>query len=170
MVNSNFNIMNQKETKAREVLNNLVNEKNFADEIIQIVGDFYDVNLFEDTNRPEISVPRCVAIYLVKEYTNKLSYDYLARLFNRKAPNFIITVRKLKDSLPYDKYKRKELKQLNSLITLSKGYGNSVAKNSLIHDTVILLNELNQSQVEQFYDIFNNYKVNNLEVVGELVI
>lgn len=158
-----------KKDKSLAILNNVNNEKKFAKEIIKIVGDYFGVDLYEDTNRHEISIPRYISVYLVREHTKKVSFEYLGGLFNRKHSGLQISVKKLKESLPYDKQRRTELKQLNSLITLSEGYGNSLAKNNLIHDTVVFLNDLNSSQVEQFYQIFSNYKVNNLEVHSEYV-
>ena len=144
--------------KAQNILLNLANEKNFTEEITKVVSDYYGVNLYEDTHRRDISNARHVCVYLIKEHTKKISYQYLGDKFGRGSSALILSVNKLIENLEFDKQRQKELEELNNLITLCDGYGNSKSKRGLINDAVILLNDLNPAQIAQFYNIFNNYK------------
>lgn len=160
--------MNTKQNTLK-ILNNLENEQKFAKEIIEIVGEYFCTDIKLNTNKHSVSIPRYICVYLIREHTKKITFDYLGKLFNRKHSGLIISVNKLKDSIPYDRNLRSDLKKLNALITLSDGYGNSVAKNNLMYDTINLLNDLKPTQIEQFYSIFSNYKLNNLQVDSEVV-
>tara|TARA_R110000772_G_C13310212_1_gene439949 strand:- start:2158 stop:2634 length:477 start_codon:yes stop_codon:yes gene_type:complete len=152
-----------------KILINKAKEQDFAKEIINIVQEYYDVNIFEDTNRHEVSIPRYISVYLVKKHTKKVTYAYLGKMFNRNESGLILSVNKFKESVQYDKERTNEVSDLDSLIKLSKGYGDSIIKNQLIKDTVSLLNDLNEPQIKRFFDIFSNYKQNNLEVISEEV-
>lgn len=71
------------------------NNKELLNEITQIVSDYYEVDLYENTNRPSVSSPRINAIYLIRKYTANLTLEVIAKKFNRKHSNLSVMLKRL---------------------------------------------------------------------------
>lgn len=161
---------NQKMIKARMGKSSkAIKEKELANEIIRIVCDYYDVDVFEQTHRHEISIPRYISVYLIREFTKNVSYDYLGKLFNRDHSGFVTSVSKFKDSLYFDKVRKAEVEDLNTLIKLSKYYSKNILKKRFMLNILNFLDTLNVSQIEMFYNSLTSVKSKNIEVIYEEV-
>lgn len=158
-----------KKKNALDILNNVESERKIAKEIIKTVSEYYNTDLTEDTRRREVSVPRYISVYLVREYTKKVTYDYIGMLFNRDHSGFVTSVKRLKEQIPFDSELRRDLKEIKSLIELSEWYNGSKLKTNLIYESIIHLNTLTESEIKDFNNSLIIYKLNNLQVDSELV-
>lgn len=139
-------------------------------EIIDLVSDYYEVDLFENTNSPSISRPRMNSIYLIRKFTNNgLSLDYIAKHFNRGHSNLSVQLRNLEESLPFDRERRNELKELNLIITTSAVYYDRSDKDKLIIQSLNRLQLMNKTQLKHFISETEDY-LESIQVEFEEVI
>ena len=124
-------------------------EEKIVNEIIKVVEEFYDTNLYLDTNLRKVARPRHIAVYLIKEYTKYISYEYLGKKFNRGHSNFSISVRKFKDSLPFDPQSKREIEELKFIIDNTCSSINYTLKLAMIRKTLKVLDTLNTEQVKE---------------------
>lgn len=150
-------------------MNNLKqNQYKLAEEIIQIVGEYYEVDLYENTNRREISQARVTAVYLVKNYTKIISLEYLSKKFNRVHSTYVTLLKRLKEQLPFDKQRRNEIKELKLIIQTTSNYLEKSSKDRIIIQILNKLNALNNIQLKHFMKQTEDY-LENFEVIFEEV-
>lgn len=150
-------------------MNNLKqNNIKLIDEIINLVQDYYDVNIFEDTNSPTVSSPRMNAVYLIRKFTTNVTLDYIAKKFNRKHSNMSTMLKRLTESLPFDKKRENDLKRLELIIQTSSEYYSRNEKDDLIVKTLNKLNTMSKQQVKHFLKQTEDY-LENFEVIFEEV-
>lgn len=128
------------------------NNKELLKEITQIVSDYYEVDLYENTNKPSVSSPRMNAIYLIRKYTTNITLSVIAKEFNRKHSNLSVMLKRLEESLPFDKQRRRELKELDLLIQTTSKYIKRTEKDDLIIKALDRLNSMNKIQLKHFLE------------------
>ncbi len=127
-------------------------------EIIDLVSDYYEVNLREDTNKPLVSRPRMNAIYLIRKFTNKgLSLEYIAKYFSRGHSLLSIQLRKLTEELPFDKERANEIKELETIIRTTSLYYDRSDKDKLIIQSLNRLQLMNKTQLKHFISESEDY-------------
>ena len=144
------------------------NQYKLTEEIIQIVSDYYEVNLYEDTNRREISQARVTAVYLVRKLTTIVSLEYLSRKFNRVHSTYVTLLKRLNEQLPYDKQRRNELKELELIIKTTSKYKEKSSKDKIIIQVLTKLDTMNITQLKHFLKQTEDY-LENLSVEYELI-
>jgi hypothetical protein len=128
------------------------NNKELLNEIIQIVSDYYEVDLYENTNRPSVSSPRMNAIYLIRKYTTNLTLEVIAKKFNRKHSNLSVMLKRLEESLPFDRQRKRELNELDLLIKTTSKYIQKTDKDKLIIQALNRLQAMNKIQLKHFLE------------------
>jgi hypothetical protein len=128
------------------------NNKELLKEITQIVSDYYEVDLHENTNKPSVSSPRMNAIYLIRKYTTNITLSVIAKEFNRKHSNLSVMLKRLEESLPFDKQRRREIKELDLLIQTTSKYIKRTEKDDLIIKALDRLNSMNKIQLKHFLE------------------
>ena len=128
------------------------NNKELLNEITQIVSYYYEVDLYENTNKPSVSSPRMNAIYLIRKYTTNLTLEFIAKKFNRKHSNLSVMLKKLEESLPFDKQRKRELNELDLLIKTTSKYIQKTDKDQLIIQALNRLQAMNKIQLKHFLE------------------
>ena len=156
----NKKLDNQNIARAKERVKRLQSkqtQQKLAVEIIDIVSEYYNVDLTEDTNSPSVSKPRTTAVYLTKKHAPRVSLEYLGELLGRGHSNFVIQTQRLEDELPYDKQRRKEINELDLIIQVSAVNKKQLLKDSLIIDALNRLNDMNTLHIKNFLEQLNDY-------------
>ena len=95
------------------------NQKRISIELIRkTVGKFYDVtvdDLISNKRKKEITVPRQISMYLIKELT-KNTHKEIGKAFNRDHSTVVNSLKKVKESLENDIRIEKEIKELKRIL------------------------------------------------------
>jgi chromosomal replication initiator protein len=95
------------------------NQKRVSIELIRkTVGKFYDVtvdDLISNKRKKEITVPRQISMYLIKELT-KNTHKEIGKAFNRDHSTVVNSLKKVKESLENDIRIEKEIKELKRIL------------------------------------------------------
>jgi hypothetical protein len=160
----------EKRAKVRiERLQNKLTQQELAKEIIDIVGEYYGVNLYEDTNRSIVARPRTTAIYLIEKHAPRVSLTFLGGLLNRGYSNFSILLSRLKEQLPYDKQRRAEINELDLIIQVSAINKEQTLKDKLVIESLNILNEMKAPQLKHFLKQATNF-IEEIKVTYDEVI
>lgn len=126
------------------------NDVQIMKEITEVVSDYYDVDLTEDTNRIDISKPRNICVHFIRKYTQSLSMEYIASKFNRGYSNFITQNKRLKQELEFNETLRSEINTLD-LIIQSESKGIKTTLDDKVRLDIYTL--LNRFDTQQLYTI-----------------
>lgn len=86
------------------------------EDVIEVVSNYYQVDITEDTKARHISTPRAVASYLIREFIPMISYEVIAKYLKRKRTNTYLMTKKIKESMPFDKKLREEITEIRNTI------------------------------------------------------
>lgn len=119
-------------------------------DIIKISTRYFDCNLYENTRDKEIAEARNICVLMIREFTKTLSFDLIAKEFNRSYSNFITCNRKLTEEMSVDRNLRRNVDELRMLIQANCIYLKKSIKRDTKLDIYNLLNTFKISELKEF--------------------
>lgn len=114
-------------------------EKELTNEIIEIVSDYYNVDLTEDSKKRKVSNPRAITGFLISEYTKGISQEFIASKLKRKRSNFSIMIDRIRDSIPFDKELKRDIDTLRIIIIRKSKYLKQSEEKNVLRDVYNLI-------------------------------
>jgi len=132
------------------------NEIKTMNEIIQIVSDYYGVDLYEDTNRSMISRPRNICVYLIREMTKTIPLTFIAKQFNRTHSNFVTSNRRLVEEMQVDRNLRKQIETLKMVIKTDSKHYKTIGNDKMRLEIYSMLNRFNIEKLKTIRETIEN--------------
>ncbi len=148
-------------------------QKILAQEIIEICVDYYNVNLLKNTRKKEYVEARQMAIYLVRDFCDVLTYYQIRDIFNKHHANIIYSEKKISDLIDVDRKTRNDYSTLVEIIERRTNYKNMsyharLKRNRKIQTFTSKLYSLDQNEIDDLDELVNNY-LKSLEWKNRLI-
>jgi hypothetical protein len=124
-------------------------------EIIELISDYYGVDIKENTNKRIVSTPRNICVYLIREMTN-LPVQLIAEQFNRGASNFFNTNLRLVDEMQVNKSLKRQVESLKMVIKTDAKHYNTIGNDKIRLDIYKMLNRFNAEKLKSIKQTIEN--------------